>query len=71
MPRSCLTIVLLLAFFAAATGLAWAADDIKFEPLPFVDQSSPAPPSRTPGPAGETPIGSDAPPTSKSIDLNG
>jgi hypothetical protein len=71
MPRSCLTIVVLLAFFAAANGLAQAADDIKFEPLPFTDQSPPAPPTQKPGPAGETPISSDALPTGKSVDLAG
>ncbi len=42
MPRSCLTLVSLLAILAATRSLARAADDVKFEPLPSVDQFSPS-----------------------------
>jgi hypothetical protein len=38
MSRFFLTLVSLLAFLAAANSLAQAADDIKFEPLPPIDQ---------------------------------
>jgi hypothetical protein len=39
MPRSCLTLVSLLASLATANSLALAAADIRFEPLPSIDQS--------------------------------
>ncbi len=39
MSRPCLSRVGLLAFLIATTSLARAADDIKFEPLPSIDQS--------------------------------
>jgi hypothetical protein len=41
MPRTCPTLVSLLAFFAIAHSFALAADDIKFEPLPSFDQPAP------------------------------
>lgn len=85
MPRSCLTLVSLLAFFAHS--LVLAAEDVRFEPLPFVDQSPPfldqpcrlpptdqsplLPPSQEPSPAGETPINGEQPPTGKTINLDG
>jgi hypothetical protein len=59
MPRSCLPLLGLLAFLAAASGLVQAAEDIRFEPLPFVEQSPPARPSQEPGPADDTPIKGD------------
>ncbi len=43
MPRFCLTIVSLLAFFTTANSLAQAAENIQFEPLPSLDRSSSAP----------------------------
>jgi len=39
MPRFCLILLSLLAFLTVAHSLARAADDIKFEPLPSLDQS--------------------------------
>ena len=42
MPRSCLTLVSLLAFFTAATSLT-QAEDIRFEPLPSMDPSPTVP----------------------------
>ena len=43
MPRFGLTVVTLLAFLTAANGLAQAAEDIKFEPLPPIDRPPPSP----------------------------
>jgi hypothetical protein len=62
MPRRCLILVSLLMFLLAARNLAQAADDIKFEPVSFLDSSlqSPSPVEQPPrSPAGQPVQGSD------------
>ncbi len=71
MPRFCLPLMCLLAFLTTANSLARAADDIVFEPLAFLDQPAQMPQSLEPGPAGETSIGSELPPTDEAISLDG
>ena len=71
MPRSCLTLVSLLALFTTAISLAQAAEDIRFEPLPFIDPSPPVLPSQEHALVGKTPISGELSPTGNPINLDG
>ena len=61
MPRSCLTLVSLLAVLTTARGLSQTAEEFSIQPLPPVDQSPQALPSQDPGLAGGETLVTDAP----------
>jgi hypothetical protein len=61
MPRSCLTLVSLLAVLTTARGLAQTAEEFRIQRLPSVDESPQVPPSQDPSPAAGETLVTDAP----------